>query len=96
MPGKSRHGKGKHYRYSKKSRAIQRQAVGSAPAATASVNAAPKQPAPAAAVPPSRAAAVQTRTVENMYPYITSELKRIAILAVIIIVILVILSIVLT
>jgi hypothetical protein len=95
MPGKSRHGKGKHYHYSKKGKAIQRQAAGTAPAAP-SMNATPKPPVPAAAPLQPRVTAVQARAAENPYPYITSELKRIAVLAGIIIVILVILSIVLT
>jgi len=99
MP-KSRHGKGKHYRYSKKSKSLRRQAAGTAPAApaspvaTASVSPAAK-PVTAAAAPQPKVTKVQARTAENPYPFITSELKRIGILTGIILVILVILSLVL-
>ena len=95
MPGKSRHGKGNRYHSSKKGNVIRRQASGTAPAATANMTAAPKPAMEAAAIQP-KMSAVKARTAEKLYPYITSELKRIAILAGIIIVILVILSIVLT
>ncbi len=72
MPGKSRHGKGKHQSYSKKSKAKQRyMAMGSpqggitgTPQPTGTV----RTPAPASApTPVSKVKAIQ-------YPYITSEL----------------------
>jgi hypothetical protein len=90
MAGKSRHGKGKRYHYSKKSKALHRQAIAGAPAAA--MNAAPA--APTAMAAPSKAAAAQA--TENPYPYVGGELRRIAILGGIIIVILVVLSFVLT
>ena len=92
MPGKSRHGKGKHPHHSKKSKAIKRQAgnllqqqataVTPKPAAPAEVSPAPKAAAPAAVTAPR-------------YPYVTGELKRTGILAGIVIVVLIVLSIVL-
>lgn len=96
MPGKSRHGKGKHY--SKKSKALRRQGTTPAvPQATASIPEIPKQVIPVAASTVRKAAnAATAKTAVNLYPYITSELKRIAILAGIIIVILIVLSIVLS
>jgi hypothetical protein len=94
MPGKSRHGKGKHGHISKKSRARQRQGITPLsqtaadnipqPAVTTSTPSSPKIPAP-----PTRLKAVQ-------YPYITTELRRIGILAGIILVILVVLALVLS
>jgi hypothetical protein len=93
MPGKSRHGKGKRYHYSKKGKSLQRQATGTAPAAAVNASEVPTQSAPAALKPMPKAAAAPLRAAENPYPYITSELRRIAILAGIIIVILIVLSI---
>jgi hypothetical protein len=94
MPGKSRHGKGKHY--SKKSKVLRRQGTAAAtPQATASMTEIPKQATPATA-PLVKTAAASAKTAANLYPYITSELRRIAILAGIIIVILIVLSIVLS
>jgi hypothetical protein len=94
MPGKSRHGKGKHY--SKKSKVLRRQGTAAAmPQATASMPEIPKQ-ATSVATPLVKAAVASGKTATNLYPYITSELRRIAILAGIIIVILIVLSIVLS
>ena len=93
MPGKSRHGKGKHY--SKKSKTMMRQ--GTAPAVSSASAAAPEATRPAApAAPAPRAAIATSRVIGNPYPFIASELRRIGVLAGIIIVILVVLSIILT
>jgi hypothetical protein len=97
MPGKSRHGKGKHFHYSKKSKALRRQgAAATVSQATAGTPEIPRPAAPAA-VPATPKAAVSTaKATVNPYPYIASELRRIAILGGIIIVILIVLSIVLS
>ncbi len=95
MPGKSRHGKGKHY--SKKSRAMMRQ--GTAPAvssASAAAQESTRAAAPVVSAPAPRASVVTAKAIGNPYPFIASELRRIGLLAGIIIVILVVLSIVLT
>ena len=93
MPGKSRHGKGKHPHYSKKSKIRQRQAGAGLPQqAIASV---PKTTAPISPqTTPKTAPPATTSTVQ--YPNIINELKRIGILTGIIIIILIILSIVLS
>ncbi len=92
MPGKSRHGKGKHPHHSKKRRAIRRQA--SAPLQQpASV--APKPAASAKAEPAPKPAAMTDTATMPRNLYIIDELKRIGILAGIIIVILIVLAIVL-
>ncbi|OGO06701.1 MAG: hypothetical protein A2Y92_04820 [Chloroflexi bacterium RBG_13_57_8] len=96
MPGKSRHGKGRQF-HSKKGKALQRKAAGTAPAVSVNASAASPQPVPAAvATPQPKVAAAPTRAALNPYPYITSELRRIAILAGVIIVILVVLYVVLS
>jgi hypothetical protein len=99
MPGKSRHGKGKRYHYSKKSKALRRQEAAGVPAPTVNTSQAsqaPGQPAPTPAAPaPKAAAAPSTQVAENTYSYIGGELRRIAILAGIIIAILIVLSFVL-
>jgi hypothetical protein len=97
MPGKSRHSKGKHPHYSKRSKALRRQATATAATqATAGMPESLQQAASAATAPVPKAASSTAKTAEIQYPYITSELRRIAILAGIIIVILVVLSIVLS
>ena len=97
MPGKSRHGKGKHPHYSKKSKALRRQGTTAMPQAAAGMPDIPKQAAPVTAPPVPRTTAVApAKTTINQYPYITSELRRIAILAGIIIIILIVLSITLS
>jgi hypothetical protein len=93
MPGKSGHGKGKHPRRSKKSKArqrhaimaLQQQAVAETPKPTATVGARP--PTSTTASPAARA---------SQHPYITTELRRISILAGIILVILILLALVLS
>jgi hypothetical protein len=99
MPGKSRHGKGKHPHYSKKSKALRRQGMpGTAPTVSQAAAGMPGiagQAAPAAAVPAPKAAGTAAKALANPYPFITSELRRIALLGGVIIVILVVLSLVL-
>jgi hypothetical protein len=91
MPGKYRQGKGKHTRSTKKAKTLQRQGRAPiVPAATSSGG----TPAPAAVVAPPpapRAPAATDKTIINPYPYVGSELRRIALLAGIVIVILVVL-----
>ncbi len=92
MPGKSRHGKGKHYRATKKSKAMSRQATTPAqPAAAASL---PRQ-AQAAVPQAGQPAALAAKKAIDEYTYVGGELRRIAILSVIIIVVLIVLSFVL-
>jgi hypothetical protein len=89
MPGKSRHGKGRHPHHSKKSKAK----LHSAMALTQPGVADTSQPAAAASTPPSSdVSASPTKFRTPQYPYITAELRRIGILAGIIIVILIILA----
>jgi len=91
MPGKSRHGKGKHPHHSKKSKAIRRQAGISLQQQATSV--APKPAAPVESPPAPKAEAA---IITPRYPYVAGELKRIGILAGIMIVLLIVLSIVLS
>jgi hypothetical protein len=101
MPGKSRHGKGKHRHQSKKSKAMQRQrtlvatpATPATPVATGTSAAAPPAAAPSArATPPIKTVRATAKTAAIDYTYVIGELKRIGILAGIAIVILFILSI---
>jgi hypothetical protein len=98
MPGKSRHGKGKHRHQSKKSKAMQRQrtlvATPATPVATGTSAAAPPAAAPPArATPPIKTVRATAKTAAIDYTYVIGELKRIGILAGIAIVILFILSI---
>ena len=92
MPGKSRHGKGKHAHLSKKSRAKQRHGTMALqpPVATA----APQPATTASMPPPPRSPTSPARLKTAQYPYITTELRRIGILAGIILVILVVLALV--
>ncbi|MCJ7605036.1 MAG: hypothetical protein MUO19_03260 [Dehalococcoidales bacterium] len=91
MPGTSRN-RGKNSHHSKKSKAIQRQKAGIIiPAAVETVRAV--ETVTAALVEETH----KPRSVKILeYPYVTSELKRIGILAGILLVILIILSIVLS
>ena len=96
MPGKSRHGKGKHPHHSKKSKAIQRQeAKASQQQVTvdASLKATPTDIDKAA---PPKPAVVSERKKAIQYPFIIGELRRIGILAGIIMIILIILALVLS
>lgn len=94
MPGKSRHGKGKHHHLSRKSRARQRH---DAMAFQPPVAVDTPQPAATISTPPL-AKAPTPPAVPRMtqYPYITTELQRIGILAGIILVILIVLALVLS
>ncbi len=93
MPGKSRHGKGKHPRYSKKSRATQRHGT----MALQHVAADTSKPAATISVPPSPRTPTSPATLRTApYPYITTELLRIGILTGIVVVILVVLAVVLS
>jgi hypothetical protein len=97
MSGKSRHGKGRRFHYSKKSKALRRQGT-TATVSPASTGAPDKpQPARPAATPavPKAAVAMAKGTV-NPYPYIAGELRRIVILGISIIIIVIVLSIVLS
>jgi hypothetical protein len=90
MPGKSRHGKGKHHQHSKKNRAKQRYS-----ATVPQPHMVTGNPAPATtmSMPPAAKAPVSpTPSGAPKYPYITSEIKRIGILAAIILVILILLA----
>lgn len=94
MPGKSRHGKGKHPHHSKKSKAIKRQAGNLLQQQATAVT--PKPAAPVEAPPAPKAAAAPAAVTTPRYPYVTGELKRTGILAGIVIVVLIVLSIVLS
>ncbi len=98
MSGKSRHGKSKRFHYSKKSKALRRQeaaaAISPATAGTPEIPRPLLAPTTTPTVP--KAAITTAKGTVNPYPYITSELRRIAILGGIIIVILIVLSVVLT
>lgn len=94
MPGKSRHGKGKHPHHSKKSKARQRHG---AIALQQTVAADVPKPVAAISTPPSSRAPTSPATLRAArYPYITTELRRIGILAGIILVILIVLALVLS
>jgi hypothetical protein len=90
MPGKSRHGKGRHPHYSKKSRAKQRQGATVLPQHVISDTSRPVTTA--STPPPSDASSSPAKPKAIQYPYITSELRSIGILAGIIIVILIVLA----
>ena len=94
MPGKSRHSKGKHPHHSKRSRAKQRHG---GMAFQQHVSADIPKPAATASMPSSPStltSPAKSRTAQ--YPYITTELRRIGILAGIILVILIVLALVLS
>lgn len=87
MPGKSRHGKGKRYQYSKKHKNTPRQNTAAAPVAATA--AATKPVTPAQTAPVGKAAAAPASVITNQYAYIPGDLRRIGILTGIIIVILI-------
>lgn len=93
MPGKSRHGKGKLHHRSKKSRAKQRHDTMAFPPPVAVDT---PQPAVTISAPPSAKAPAPPAPRMAQYPYITTELQRIGILAGIIVVILIVLALVLS
>ena len=94
MPGKSRYGKGKHAHHSKKSKAKQRYG---AMALQQSIATEAPQPVATIITPPSsRTPTSSAKTRIAQYPYITTELRRIGILAGVILVILIVLALVLS
>ena len=93
MPGKSRHGKGKRYQYSKK-RNIPRQNTVAQPMAATAV--APKLAATVPTAPAGKAVASLASAKANQYAYVPGDLGRIGILTGIIIVILIVLYFALT
>jgi hypothetical protein len=94
MPGKLRHGKGKHPHHSKKSKAKQRYGTMALQQPTAADT---PQPVTTIGAPPSLRAPTSPATPRTaQYPYITTELRRIGILAGIILVILIVLALVLS
>jgi hypothetical protein len=86
MPGKSRHGKRKHFRASKKSKSLLRQDTVAAPAPAAA--AAPKPAAPVPAAPAVKAAASPVSVKTDQYAYVPGDLRRIGALSGIVIIIL--------
>jgi hypothetical protein len=99
MP-KSRRGKGKHYHFSKKSKALRRQGMpGTAAAESPVAPGMPETPrpvSPTAAPTAMKVAAPAARVMASPDPYLLREIRRIAILVGIIVVVLVILSFVLS
>ena len=94
MPGKSHHGKGKRSAQSKKSKAKQRYAAVASPSLV--VAQIPKPAAPKSVSTTSASVRTPlTKPPVARYPYITTELKRIGILAGIMLVILIVLALVL-
>ena len=94
MPGKSRHGKGKHPHHSKKSKAKLRHGAMALQQPTA---AGTPQPGITIITPHSlRTPTSPAKPRIAQYPYITTELRRIGILAGIILVILIVLAVILS
>lgn len=87
MPGKSRHGKGKHHYHGKKSRARHH-----VPMVSQAVAGTPQPAATVSAPPPSRAPTAATTPRAIQHPYITAELRNIGILSGVILVILIVLA----
>jgi hypothetical protein len=94
MPGKSRYGKGKHPHHSKKSKAKLRHSTMALQQPTAADT--PQPVATITSPPSSRAPTSPAKPRIAQYPYITTELQRIGILAGIILVILIVLALVLS
>jgi len=94
MPGKSRHDKRKHPHHSKKSKARQRH--GAMPLQQQAVAETPQPAATISRLPSSKAPASPAASRVAQHPYITTELRRIGILAGIILVILIVLALVLS
>ncbi len=93
MPGKSRHGKGKHPVRSKRRRSGPSAVAAQQPPVSQTYEAVPK-PEVSAPSPTTPTPSVAVSTVRH--PYITTELRRIGILAGIMLVILVVLALVLS
>ena len=86
MPKKTKHGKGRHYRASKKSKSLlRRDAIKSPVAASTEV---PKPSAPVPAAPAVKAAAPTVSAKTSQYIYVPGDLRRIGILSGIVIIIL--------
>ena len=90
MPGKSKHAKGRHPHHSKRSRAKQRQGATVFPPHVISDTSRPVTAVSAPPLPDTPALSPKAKVIK--FPYITSELRRIGILAGIIIVILIVLA----
>jgi len=90
MPGKSRHGKGKHPHHIKKIKTRQHHdaMVSPRPAAAGTTQPAMAKSMPSPAGRPASAAKLKAAS----YPYITTELRNIGILFVIILVVLIVLA----
>lgn len=94
MPGRSRHGKGKHPHHSKKSKAKQRYGAMALQQPTVADT---PQPAATIITPPSlKTPTSPAKSRIARYPYIATELRSIGILAGIILVILIVLALVLS
>lgn len=87
MPQKSKHGKGRHYRASKKSKTLQRKDTIRSQVSTSAEISKPSAPIPAVPAVKTTAPAVST-TKTSQYIYVPGDLRRIGILSVIIIIIL--------
>jgi hypothetical protein len=94
MPGKSKHGKRKQFRSSKKSKnLLRRDTIAAAPAATTApaAVAAPRPSATAPAAPATKAAEPAAKIKADQYAYVLGDLRRIGVLSGIIVVILLVL-----
>lgn len=90
MPGKSRHGKGKHLHHARIIKA--RQPQGAAVSQPQAVAGTPQPAAPRSLRPSASAPASAAVSRVPQYPYVTRELRRIGILTGIILVILIVLA----
>jgi hypothetical protein len=104
MP-KSRRGKGKHFHYSKKSKAMRRQGMTATGAMVSSatndipetpVHQSPRPVTPAVNPPVMKSTGSGARVMANPDPYLIGEIKRIAVIVGIVVVVLVVLSFVLS
>lgn len=91
MPSKSRHRRDKHLARSKKGKSRQDFSVSGAQRPATAQNYEPVSPAP---TPSAKVLTPRLRLTPRQYPYITTELRRIAIVAGIMLAILVVLSLV--
>jgi hypothetical protein len=94
MPGKSKHGKGKRYRASKKSKSLLRKDTVTSPAPAATAAAKPSAPIPA--TPAVKAATAPAGVISSQHAYVPGDLRRIGVLSAIVIVILFVLYFVLS
>ncbi len=91
MPSKSRHGRGKHSAQSKKGKSRQDFSVSGAQRQATAQNYEPVSPAP---TPSAKVLTPRPKLTPLQYPYIATELRRIAIVAGIMLAVLVVLSLV--